>query len=227
MPLPVAPFVVAVRPEDLVALNAVVRKLRAAEVAWLDEAREAAGLRLLRGTAASAARGRIRTEFERLRAKGKLAGTRDLVIAREVRAELKFRKMNGACEPVPVEDARAPGRPVGTRSRSGSVLDPTDLTGRMAVRLPADLGEHLTRACYWKSAPAVKALREWQEIWGDGPEVLIRQAERAGALTVLSLMAAAMAPRPTADDLLEKARLQAMVVTTGDILRAAVDRALR
>lgn len=223
------PFVVAVEPEDLQALDKVVMEGRKAELEWLEKARADEGVEFLRGKALSEARSRIRVHFQQLRAKGKLAGTRDLVLTRDVRAELQRRKMHGEYEPVPVEDTRAPGRRVGTGprhyNRSGD--EETKLKARMPVRLPASLGEQLVRACYWTSAPAVKALWEWQERWGDGPEVIMREAQRRGAGTVLHLWCAAMSPRPDADSILEKAQLQAQIVTTGDVFRAAVQRAIR
>jgi|GEM_PF-3615422 len=223
------PFVVAVEPDDLQVLNEVVKAGRETEAEWLAAAREQHGVRFLRGKALSEARGAIRKEFRRLRDKGKLAGTRDLVLTREVRAELKRRQMDGEYQPVPAENTAAPGRRVGAGphhyQRMGS--EPTKLTARMFVKLPADVGEQLVRACHWTSAPAVKALWEWQARWGDGPEVIFREAERAGAVTILDLWAAAMAPRPDADSILEKAQLQSQIVTTGDIIRAALKRATR
>ncbi|MFE6691923.1 hypothetical protein ACFVFQ_36325 [Streptomyces sp. NPDC057743] len=223
------PFVVAVEPDDLQALNDVVKDGFKAEQAWLAEARDLYGTRFLRGKALSEARKEIRKEFRRLRDLGKLAGTRDLVVAREVRAELKRRRMHGEYDPVPAEDLATPGRRVGTGprhyQRSGS--EPTKLKGRMYVKLPGALGDQLTRGCYWTSAPAVAALWEWQTRWGDGPEVIFREAQRRGAVTILDLWCAAMAPRPDADAILQKAELQAQVVTTGDIIRSAVKRATR
>ncbi|MGW2110710.1 hypothetical protein [Streptomyces sp. NPDC001948] len=223
------PFVVAVEPDDLTALNEVVKAGLEAEQEWLASARKLHGTRFLRGKALSEARKEIRKEFRRLRELGKLAGTRDLVVTREVRAELKRRGMNTEYDPVPAEDAAAPGRRVGTGpqhyQRSGS--EPTRLTGRMYVKLPGGLADQLTRGCYWTSAPAVAALWEWQTRWGDGPEVIFREAERRGAVTILDLWCAAMAPRPDADAILQKAQLQAQVVTTGDIIRSAVKRATR
>ncbi|MFE2045916.1 hypothetical protein ACFXAZ_34355 [Streptomyces sp. NPDC059477] len=226
--MPLHPFVIALEPDDHQALNRVVEKGLAAEAEWLAAARKRQGIHHLRGEAARAARGRVRTEFARLRKTGKLAGTRDLVVAREVRAELKRRGMTGAYEPVPVAQAGASGRPVGSSPRKQGRLgdDRTTLTSRLAVRLPADLGDQLVRACYWESAPAVKALLEWQDRWGDGPEVIMREAERNGALNVITMFVAALAPRPDADSLLEKVRLQDMVVTTGDIIRSAVKHAI-
>jgi hypothetical protein len=223
------PFVVAVEPDDLQALNEVVKVGREAEEEWLAAARTAHGVRFLRGKALSQARGAIRKEFRQLRDRGKLAGTRDLVLTREVRAELKRRRMHGQYDPVPAEDSAMPGRRVGTGPRHYERIgsEPTKLTARMFVKLPADLGEQLSRACHWTSAPAVAALWEWQARWGDGPEVIFREAERSGAVTLLHLWAAAMAPRPDADSILEKAQLQAQIVTTGDIIRAALKRAIR
>ncbi|MCX4792613.1 hypothetical protein OG369_43340 [Streptomyces sp. NBC_01221] len=222
------PFVVAVEPDDLATLNEVVKAGRKAELEWLAEARKVRGTQFLRGKALSKARAAIRVEFHRLRERGKLAGTRDLVLAREVRAELKRRQMDGPYEPVPAEDTATPGRRVGTGprhyQRSGS--EPTKFTGRMALRLPASLGDQLVRACHWTSAPAVQALWEWQTHWGDGPEVIMREAERLGAITVLDVICAITAPRPDADSIMEKAKLQAQVVTTGDIFRAALKRAI-
>ena len=223
------PFVVAIEPDDLTALNEVVKAGKKAERDWLEETRKAYGIQFLRGKALSEARGAIRKEFRRLRERGKLAGTRDLVVAREVRAELKRRRMDGEYDPVPAEEAAVPGRRVGTGpqhyGRSGE--EPTKLKGRMYVKLPGALGDQLVRACHWTSAPAVTALWEWQTRWGDGPEVIFREAQRRGAVTILDLWCAAMAPRPDADAILQKAQLQAQVVTTGDIIRAAVKRAIR
>ncbi|MGX8910304.1 hypothetical protein ACR820_34725 [Streptomyces netropsis] len=231
--MPLMPVVVAVEPDDLTALNEVVKAGLKAERKWLAEARELHGTRFLRGKALSEARKEIRKEirkeFRRLRDLGRLAGTRDLVVSREVRAELKRRGMNQEYGPVPADEAAMPGRRVGTGPqhyrRIGS--EPTKLTGRMYVKLPGGLAEQLTRGCYWTSAPAVAALWEWQTRWGDGPEVIFREAERRGAVTILDLWCAAMAPRPDADAILQKAQLQAQIVTTGDIIRSAVKRATR
>jgi hypothetical protein len=222
------PFVIALEPDDLASLDQVVADGRATEEEWLERARHQAGVRSLRGSALSQARARIRTEFAVLREQGKLAGTRDLVVSREVRAELKRRKMIGEYEPIPAEDAGAPGRRVGTGPRHYQRFgdETTAFNARMAVRLPASLGEQLVRATYWTSAPAVEALRAWQDLWGDGPEVIMREAQRRGGATLLDLICAGFAKRPSADDVLKKAELQQQVVTTGDIFRAAVKRAI-
>ncbi|MGP9023188.1 hypothetical protein ACT1U9_32890 (plasmid) [Streptomyces sp. BR1] len=223
------PFVIALEPEDLTALNEVVEAGAAAEAKWLAKQREDYGLKYLRGRAAREVRATIRVEFAGMRAKGKLAGTKELVVAKAVRAELKRRKMSGPFEPVPHEHISVAGRPVGTGPRhyGQSRFDETKLKARMYVKLPGALAEQLVRGCYWTSEPAVKALLEWQDLWGDGPEVIMREAQRRGAVTVLDMFVAALAPRPDADSILEKARLQEQVVTTGDVVRSAVKRAIR
>ncbi|MFF8506413.1 hypothetical protein ACF07L_38115 [Streptomyces anulatus] len=223
----VMPFVVALEPASLAALNEVVKAGRKAEQTYLTALRKTYGIAGLRGKALSVARAEIRKEMRRLRELGQLAGTRDLVVAREVRAELARRGMNQEYAPIPAEDAGTPGRRVGTGPRHyGRVADePTRLTSRMYVKLPGPLAEQLTRGCYWTSAPAVTALWEWQDRWGDGPEVIFREAQRSGAVTLLHLWAAALAPRPDADAILKKSELQEQIVTTGDIIRAAVQRA--
>lgn len=223
------PFVVAVEPESLQALDKVVEAGRDKELAWLKQTREDEGVQFLRGKALSEARARVRAAFRRERERGRLAGTRDLVVTRAVRAELKRRGMDGEYQPVPADAVAMPGRRVGTGPRhyrrTGD--DETTFTARMPVRLPAALGEQLVRACHWTSAPAVAALWEWQARWGDGPEVILREAQRRGAVTVLDVLCAGLAPRPDADSLLEKAQLQDQIVTTGDIFRSAIDRATR
>ncbi|MEV6726862.1 hypothetical protein AB0M94_38830, partial [Streptomyces xanthochromogenes] len=74
------------------------------------------------------------------------------------------------------------------------------------------------------SAPAVEALLEWQQLWGDGPTVIMREAQRRGGATLLDMLCAAFAKRPTADAILEKSQLQEQIVTTGDIFRSAIRR---
>ncbi|MGW1980723.1 hypothetical protein [Streptomyces sp. NPDC001889] len=223
-------FVVAMEPVDVRMLEEVVDAAAAAERQWTTDAREREGLEFLRGRAASMARARIREEFARLRARGTLCGTRELILAPQVRAELKARTMHRAFAAVPAADAGAAGRRVGAGPRHYGRLseeDGTTLTARLAVELPDDLGEQLVRACYWTSAPAVEALWKWQQKWGDGPEVELREAQRAGmGAGWLALFTSGLARPATADALLEKSTLQAQIVTTGDILRAAVHRAI-
>ncbi|MFI0901823.1 hypothetical protein [Streptomyces sp. NPDC020983] len=222
-------FVVALEPEDFEALEKVATLARSVERAWLKEARDKEGISFLRGKAASQARARVRARLAGMRQAGKLAGTRDLVLARAIRAELKARKMLGEYPPVPTEHVGAPGRPVGAGPQhyGRGEEDPTTLTARLAVRLPDDLGEQLVRAVHWKNASVVEALWEWQERWGDGPEVVMREASRNGmGGSLLAFLVASMASRPDPDSILQRAELQAQIITTGDIIRSAVHRLL-
>jgi hypothetical protein len=222
-------FVVALEPGDFEALDKVVSLARSVERAWLKEERDKEGIAFLRGKAASQARTRVRTRLAGMRQAGRLAGTRDLVLTRAIRAELKARKMTGEYPPVPAEHSGAPGRRVGAGPRhyGRSEEDPTTLTARLALRLPDDLGEQLVRAVYWTNAPVVEALWQWQERWGDGPEVILRDASRNGMDgSLLALFAAGMASRPDSDAILKRAELQAQIITTGDIIRSAIQRTL-
>lgn len=234
----VKPFVVAVPTEDLEALNKVVAAAAAAERAWLQEARERAGVDLVRGVALSEARREIRVERQRLRARGVLCGTKDLVMTRAVREELKARRMLRDWDEPPPGETNAPGRRWGVSAGPLALLgfgpdtedqDDEERPPRLAVRLPADLGETLVRAAYWTSAPAVADLQRWDAHWGDGPEVQLRQEMRrhGGRVTELGALLAMMAPRPSAAALAERARLREQIVTTGDLMRAALARAIR
>ncbi|MET8832033.1 hypothetical protein ABZX40_40560 [Streptomyces sp. NPDC004610] len=223
-------FVVAVEPQDKKRLKQVLKVATRTEERWLEDAREQAGLEFLRGRAASMARARIREEYNRMRAQGSLRGTWGLVITPGVQAELKARKMHRAFDPVPAGHTGAAGRRVGAGPRHygrSSEEDETTLTERLAVELADEVGEQLVRACHWTSAPIVDALWAWQQKWGDGPEVELREAQRQGMTPGwLALFAAASARPATADALLEKAVLQDQIVTTGDIIRAAIQRTI-
>lgn len=219
-------FVIAVDARHVKALNKVVEAKAEAERKWLHKAREDAGLAFLRGAKASEARRRIRVEFARLREQGKLTGTRDLVLAGTLREELAAREMNREWPSPPAGEVDAPGRRWGVSPSTPEGEGGYD--GRMAVRLPADLAEQMRRAAYWTSAQAVTALQAWDAAWGDGPDVMLRRVARqtGGKIPALAVFAAATAPRPSADALLERSRLRKQIVTTGDLLRAAVLRAL-
>lgn len=236
----VKPFVVAVHSrEDLEALASVVEVAAAAEAEWLAEARKSAGVDLLRGAALSEARRAIRVERERLRERGELSGTRDLVMAGAVRAELKARKLLRDWPEPPPGELSAPGPRWGGGGRvmpaawmpgdgMGDAGEEEERRPRLAVRLPADLGETLVRAAYWTSAPAVEELKAWDVRWGDGPTVRLREAMRrnGGGVTDLDVMFAMLAPLPEAAALVERERLRGQVITSGDLMRAALGRAI-
>lgn len=219
-------FVVAVNPADLVALESAVKAGREAEKAWLKAAREREDVPRLRGRPLSAARGRVRTERARLRESGELTGSRDLILTRAVRTELRGRGMDRDWEPIPAHAVSAPGRPVGTAANREGIGEggKTLLVGRVTIKLPDDLAERLVRGCYWESAPAVEALWAWADRWGDGPIGKLKEGLRSGAPAGLVAMVAAMADRAPADALRERDELRDQIVTTGDVLRSAVRR---
>ncbi|MGQ4342520.1 hypothetical protein ACN6LF_001365 [[Kitasatospora] papulosa] len=222
-------FVVAVEPGKLRALADVVKRHQEVEEAWLKEARETAGLTSLRGPDATAARQSIRQQRAELRETGELRGSRDLVIAHEVRAELAARGLAKHWDPIPQKDSGAAGRPTGADSSRYPRTDDDKpaLSARMPVRLPDELGNQVVRGCYWYSAPAVDAVRVWQRRWGDGPMVILRKAQRSEGATPLDQLRAGMAPRATVEALERLAAVQAQIITSGDIIRAALDRAIQ
>ncbi|MFD6751493.1 hypothetical protein [Streptomyces anthocyanicus] len=208
-----------------------------AEWEWLSAARKEEGIAWLRGAALSDTRRGIRVEPERLRARGELCGTQELVVSCAVREELTARKMVREWPDPPAGELSAPGR------RWGVSPDPWDAPAaggddakdgeeretppRLAVRLPVELGETLVRAAYRTSAPAVEALRDWDTRWGDGPAVILREAmRRNGGVSDLDVLVAMLAPRPEAAAIEERARLRGEIVTTGDLMRAALARAI-
>lgn len=224
-------FVVAVEPGQLKALGAVVKTHRDAERQWLAEIRKDFSLASLRGPDATEARQKIRLRQAKLRTSGKLRGTADLVIAHETKAVLRARRLDRTWNPVPPKDSGAKGRQTGTASSRYPRTEDGEpaLTGRLAVRLPVDLGEQIVRAAYWHSAPAAEALRAWQKHWGDGPVVMMREAQRSGLtgdMADLAAILAGMAPRATVVAIAERIELQNKILTTGDILREALKRAI-
>ncbi|WP_344458381.1 hypothetical protein, partial [Actinomadura kijaniata] len=98
-------------------------------------------------------------------------------------------------------------------------------THRLTVNLPHSLGDTVRRAAYWTSKDAVEALQDWADRWGDGIDVALREAERNGIPAELALLAAAGRPSAPKSALEIRDRLRQQILTTGDVLRAAIDRA--
>lgn len=221
-------FTIAIEPADLERLNAIADKAAEVEAKWLAQARK--DLAGLRGVALSDARRAIRIELAELRNDGKLAGTRDLVMRPAVLAEVVARGLNRNWPPAPAGETDSPGVRWGmTPDRYGRDTEgETTLTARLPLNLSNSIGERVVRGCYWVSEPAVKALKQWHIRWGDGPVIALREATRAngGQVSDLAVICAMMRPRATGDALLERARLQAQVTTTGDVIRAAVRRVI-
>ncbi|MFJ9846331.1 hypothetical protein ACIRYZ_39005 [Kitasatospora sp. NPDC101155] len=221
-----AQFVVGVDTEPLLRLEVRVAEERARDEAWLKAAR--ADLVGLTKRQAAEERRRIRQRHASLRAAGTLAGTRDLVMARALRAELRARGLDQEWPEPPRGEVDAPGRRLGVSPRRhGRQVGDGGFPERLAVVLPPELATTVRRAAYWTSAEVYEELLAWELRWGDGPEVALRQAERSGAPAQLALLVAAGRRAAPADALEERERLRARLLTTGDLVRAAVDRAGR
>ncbi|MFG2919571.1 hypothetical protein ACGF0D_42730 [Kitasatospora sp. NPDC048298] len=222
-------YTVAVREERLQLLDLVAEMAAAEEQAWLAQEREE-HLGLRAGKLAAARRA-TREKLTEEREAGRLAGSRDWLLVPGVRAELAARGWDRDWPPIP-RGALAAGRRWGTdpgRYEAQHDVGETRFLGRLGLRLPQEIGERLQRACYWHNAEIEKQLQDWADEWGDGPEVIMRESVREfGGVTELAGMAAGLAAMhtPTADELTRRAELRAQVVTTGDILRAALDHTL-
>jgi hypothetical protein len=148
------------------------------------------------------ARGRYKEKFAAAVEQGILVPSRDALLSPAVVAELDQRGWTGPYEPVPVA-GRGPGR------RWGSTTIP-GLTRRVVVELPTDIGERLNCACYWENLDLTSQLERFYDVFGDSPDLPDpRPGETPGA----------QAKR-------YRDQLRAEITTTGDILRAAVDRVL-
>ncbi|MFE4265391.1 hypothetical protein [Streptomyces sp. NPDC056883] len=220
-------YTVAVVEERLRLLDLVAAMAAGEERAWLAKQRQG-HLGLRAGKLAQARRATRELLVERREA-GELAGSRDWVLVPGVRAELAARDWDREWPQIP-PGALGAGRRWGTdpvRYSAHHDEGETRFLGRLGVRLPHELGERLQRACYWHNAEIEQKLQEWADRWGDGPDVIMRQSVREhGGVTVLAAMAAAFAQTPPAEELVERGELRSKVVTTGDILRAALDHAL-
>lgn len=222
-------FVVALPEADLARLTGISVALAQEEKEWLAERRKAH--KGLRAGKLAQARARLRAELAAERAAGRLVGSRDLLLAQALREELASRSWDKEW-PVPQSGAIGPGRPWGAEpgrhaaERGEDELD--GFKGRLFVRFPAALGEQLRRACYWHCKETVEKLQAWADRYGDGAEVMLREAERAndGGLPPTAVLAAAMASRPSAAAIRERQLLRKQIVTTGDVVRSAVDRIL-
>ncbi|MFE3603439.1 hypothetical protein [Streptomyces sp. NPDC059142] len=215
-------FHVALTEHALEGLNATRKAEREREEEWI------AGLRqklLVPGTsrrAAAAVRREIRAQVAQRRRTGEFGGTRDDIVTRAVRQELRARGLDRKWPKPPEGALDGPGRPWGTPP--SAPMGEGGYTHRVSVNLPLALGETVRRAAYWTSKAAVEGLQEWADRWGDGIDVAIREAERDGVPPELALMSAAGRPSAPQSALEIRDRLRQQILTTGDLLRAAVDR---
>ncbi|MFD7084931.1 hypothetical protein [Streptomyces sp. NPDC059918] len=189
-------MVIAVRPEDLNRLDALVTAQQGAEIRWQAAAEQQAGMLDLRGPALRAARARIRGERDRLRENGTHQVTRWRALAPALRAELDTRGLLREWEPIP-EGAQQAGQNLGgTGPHAGA-----GLTARLCVTLPDHRAVPLVRGTYWTNLPHLKALEAWTDRWSTEPADLRRAPAQA---------------------LEERARTAAQVTTTGMVLRAVL-----
>ncbi|WP_146252229.1 hypothetical protein [Streptomyces carminius] len=215
-------FHVAVTEESLKRLNQHARNERDREEAWVSERRRELIVPGLSRRAAAAIRRDIRARVARMRRTGELGGTRDDIVTRAVREELRARGLDRKWPKPPEGEVDAPGRRWGTPP--SQPMGEGGYSHRVSVNLPYSLGEAVRRAAYWTSKAAVEALQEWADRWGDGVNVAMREAERDGIPADLALMAAVGNLSAPQSALEIRDRLRAQVLTTGDLIRAAIDR---
>jgi hypothetical protein len=208
-------FVVALDEDLLERLNARADEERQREQVWLQDARERALDR------ASSLRERVlglaavRAERARRRDAGELLGSRDALLAHQVRRLLRDRGWDH-------EWAEPPRAATSTPGRRWGVIPDDDRGGpaRLPVQLPDELGERVRRAAWWTSAEAVQDLIEWQERWGPGPGAALGEAAAGNPMAAI-MMFSAILHRPSAEAMAARDAARSKIVTVGDILRWA------
>ena len=199
-------FVVAVTQDLLVKLGERVAAERDRERAWLAITREAAVRAASNPAERATALSIAREELVRLRATGRLLGSRDALLAWEVQGVLADRGWAREWPAPPAGAASAPGRRWG--------VSPADRRGgpaRLALELPDALGETVRRAAFWSLADAADELEGSLGFRATRPE------NPAAFL-------AGLGPKPSLT-VGVTLRARARIVTVGDILRAAAQRA--
>ncbi|MEU8529537.1 hypothetical protein AB0C77_28705 [Streptomyces sp. NPDC048629] len=216
-------FHVAVTEESLARLNGHAKDERDREETWIAERRRERLVPGMPRRAAAAVRRDIRADVARMRRTGEFGGTRDDIVARAVQEELCARGLDRKWPKPPEGEVEAPGRRWGTPP--SQPMGGGGYSHRVSVNLPYALGDTVRRAAYWTSKDSVAALQDWADRWGDGIEVTMREAERNGIPAELALLAAASRPSAPQSALEIRDRLRQQVLTTGDLIRAAIDRA--
>ncbi|WP_077063822.1 hypothetical protein [Streptomyces sp. MP131-18] len=153
----------------------------------------------LRGREAAGRRAEWLEHRARLRDRGELVDTLDVLVALGVRAELASRGWDVDWPPLPAE-ALLPGRWPG--SRDGGWPE------KVPLRLPAGLVTTVWSACWHTSAEPIAQLRDWRD---RHPDALPTRAFRS---------------RGEDQALDEYQRLAAQVTTAGEIWRAGIKRGL-
>lgn len=141
-------------------------------------------------------------EFARRRASGLFAGTRTLYVLPAVHEVLDGYGWTGRrFKPVP---RRRTGRPRGTHDQR--------FNDHVGLYLPDDVAQVVIRGCYWTSLPAVQRLEQWYDRHGDHWRG-IRHDEHARWV----------GEGPSHADMRARDKLHDKVVTTGAVLRKALD----
>ncbi|MGW9440637.1 hypothetical protein [Streptomyces sp. NPDC055607] len=215
-------FHVALTTTSLKRLNQHAEAELKREREWIAERRRERLTSDMPRRAAAAVRREIRAEAALMRREGIFGGTRDDLVTRAVREELRARGLDRDWPEPPAGAVDAPGRRWGTPA--SQPWKTGGYSGRVTVNLPHDLGETVRRAAYWTSEEAAEALQEWADFWGDGPEAAARKAEREGLPEELVLLATEGHPSAPQSALEIRDRLRQRILTTGHILRASIDR---
>ncbi|MFI9214293.1 hypothetical protein ACIGW7_39960 [Streptomyces sp. NPDC053253] len=218
-------FHVAVTEEALGGLNAHAKAERDREDAWIAERRRELLEPGMPRRAAAVVRRKIRVQAAQMRRNGEFGGTRDDIVTRAVREELQARGLDRDWPEPPEGELEAPGRRWGTPP--SQPMGGGGYTHRLTVNLPHPLGDTVRRAAYWTSKDAVEALQDWADRWGDGIDVALREAEHDGIPAELALLSAAGRPSAPKSALEIRDRLRQQILTTGDLIRAAVSRTSR
>lgn len=217
-------FSVALDSGPLLRFLGIAKAERDREENWLKDQRKEQLEGLSRRVAVKVRR-QIRVELAHKRARGELGGNRDLLVARALREELRVRGLDQEWAEPPEGEVDAPGRRWGTVA--SKPMGDGGYDADLSIRLPAALAETVRRAAYWTSAEAVEALQEWDERWGRAGEVVLRDGALDGVPREVTEAEAATRPSAPRAALEARDRLRAQVLTVGDLLRAAIDRAGR
>jgi hypothetical protein len=146
-------------------------------------------------------------EFERLRETGQVRDSLSRFVEPHLHDVMAERGWFGRRWKPVGETSR--GRPWGTHDAG--------YAAQAELKISADIGETLLRACYNTSKQATAELRAWYGRHGDHWRGVLHSDD---SYTYVGA-------GPSHADLQERERLIAQVVTTGRVLREAVDRALR
>lgn len=191
-------------------LAAAVGEARAQEKEWLKQRRAAVAARVKEDQLTIAARDVLLDEvaetFDGLRASGRFAGTRTLLVMPALQAILAERGWVDQSWPA-VPPRHRQGRPWGTHDQH--------FDDKVALYLPDELAELVVQGCYWTSLPAVTALKRWYEKHGDHWRGRLHDPE-----------ARWVGVGPSHEDLRQRDALVGEVVTTGRILREAIKRTI-